>query len=380
MPRGPLSGIKVIEMAAIGPVPFAGMILADMGAEVIRVDRTAPSGLGVAAQAQFDAMGRGKKSICIDLKSSAGVGILKRLITEAHVLIEGFRPQVMERLGLGPGDCLALNPKLVFGRCSGWGEQGPYAAVAGHDINFIGLSGALAAMGVAGIPTPPLNLVGDFGGAGMHLAVGVLAGLISGQGQVVNASIAGSALGLMPMIYGLLAQGEWTAKRGGNLLDGGAPFYRCYEAMDGKFVAVGALERKFYIELITKLDLLGVLNPDYQNDRSTWPQTTDVLARKFRERIRDEWAVHFATSNACVTPVLTLEEAPNHPQQVPSFVKIAGVVQPAPQPYFSQSDTPTPPPAAGTHTREILSALQYSTREVDEMTASRTVASFSAQN
>ncbi len=370
MSRGPLSGIKVIEMAAIGPVPFAGMVLADMGAEVIRIDRTAASGLGIAADAQFDCLGRGKKSICIDLKSAPGVAVVTRLIAGSNVLIEGFRPQVMERLGLSPDACLKLNPKLVFGRCSGWGERGPLAPVAGHDINFVALSGALAAMGVADIPTPPLNLVGDFGGAGMHLAVGVLAGLISGQGQVVNASIAGSTLGLMPMIYGLFAQGAWTLKRGDNLLDGGAPFYRCYETRDGKYLAVGALENKFYAELLTKLDLLGVVRADRQNDRSAWPQTTDVLRRKFLERTRDDWAAYFAHSNACVTPVLTLEEAPKHPQHVSSdsFTRIRDVVQPAPQPLFSRSAvTPNPGPAPGMHTRAILSELKYSAREVDEM-------------
>ena len=377
MSRGPLAGIKVIEMAAIGPVPFAGMMLADMGAEVIRIDRTAPSGLGVAAHAQFDCMGRGKKSICIDLKSPTGVDILKKLIAEANILIEGFRPLVMERLSLSPDDCLKINAKLVFGRCSGWGEQGPYAAVASHDINFIGLSGALAAMGVTGVPAPPLNLVGDFGGAGMHLVVGVLAGLISGQGQVVNASIGGSALGLMPMIYGLFAQGEWTINRGDNLLDGGAPFYRCYETKDGKYLAVGALEHKFYAELLTKLDLVGVVRADHQNDRSTWPQTTDVLRRKFLERNRDDWAAYFANSNACVTPVLTLEEAPQHPQHVASesFVRIGGVAQPAPQPLFDQRVvTPNSPPANGAQTREILSALHYTSREIDDMVTAGTVA------
>ena len=375
MSRGPLSGIKVIEMAAIGPVPFAGMLLADMGAEVIRIDRTAPSGLGVEVQPQFDCLGRGKKSICVDVKSPAGVDILKKLIAETNILIEGFRPQVMERLGLGPHECLAINPKLVFGRCSGWSEPGPLAAYAGHDINFVGLSGALAAMGVTGIPTPPLNLVGDFGGAGMHLAVGVLAGLVSGKGQVVNASIAGGTLGLMPMIYGLFAQDEWTTKRGDNLLDGGGPFYRCYETKDDKFVAVGALERKFYTELLAKLDLIGVVNPDQQYDRATWPATTDVLARKFRERSRDEWAAYFANTNACVTPVLTLDEAPQHPQQVSSFVKVGDVVQPMPQPQFSGSGAaPNPPPANGAQTREILSSLNYSQREIDAMVRSSIIA------
>ena len=374
MSRGPLSGIKVIEIAAIGPVPFAGMVLADMGAEVIRIDRTAPSGLGVEAQAQFDCMGRGKKSICIDLKSPAGIGILKRLIADANILIEGFRPRVMERLGLGPDECLAINPKLVFGRCSGWGEQGPLAAVAGHDINFLGLSGALAAMGVTNTPTPPLNLVGDFGGAGMHLAIGVLAGVVSGRGQVVNASIAGSTLGLMPMIYGLFAQGEWTLTRGENLLDGGAPFYRCYETKDGKFVAVGALERKFYTELLAKLELRDI-NADRQHDRSTWLQTAEVLGAKFRTRTRDEWAAYFANTNACVTPVLTMAEAPAHPQQASSFMKIADVAQPSPQPRFSAGGVmPTSPPETGAHTNEILKALGYSSNDIEAMTASGAVA------
>ena len=354
------------------------MMLADMGADVIRIDRTAPSGLGVEAHAQFDCMGRGKKSICIDLKGPTGVDILKKLIAEANILIEGFRPQVMERLGLGPDACLKINAKLVFGRCSGWGEQGPYAAVASHDINFIGLSGALAAMGVTGVPAPPLNLVGDFGGAGMHLVAGVLAGLISGRGQVVNTSIGGSTLSLMPMIYGLFAQGEWTINRGDNLLDGGAPFYRCYETKDGKYLAVGALEHKFYTELLTKLDLVDVIRGEHQNDRSTWPQTTDVLRRKFLERNRDDWAASFANSNACVTPVLTLEEAPKHPQHVASesFAKVGDVVQPAPQPLFSQRVVaPNPPPANGAHTREILSALHYAPREIDDMLTAGTVAS-----
>ena len=269
--RGPLAGVKIVEMAAIGPVPFCGMALADMGAEVVRVDRVANANLGIAVEPKFNCMGRGKKSIAVDLKQPDGIALMRRLIAGSDAVIEGFRPDVMGHLGLGPEICLADNPRLVFGRSSGWGDNGPMAQIASHDINYLGLSGCLAAMGLKG--PPPLNLIGDFGGAAMHLLVGVIAGLYvaknTGKGQVVSASISDGTLGLMPMPYGLFAAGSWSLERGQNYLDGGAPFYRTYETSDGRYMAIGAIERKFFLQLLNKLDLEDQVDASRQNDRAT---------------------------------------------------------------------------------------------------------------
>lgn len=370
--KGPLAGVKVVEMAAIGPVPFCGMGLADMGAEVICVDRVVDANLGIAVDNKFNNMRRGKKSISVDLKQPDGIAVVRRLIAESDALIEGFRPDVMDRLGLGPETCLADNPRLVFGRSSGWGDKGPMSKIASHDINYLGLSGCLATMGLKGPPPPPLNLVGDFGGAAMHLLVGVVAGLFAakttGKGQVVSASISDGTLGLMPMTYGLYEAGEWSLERGQNLLDGGAPFYRTYETSDGRYMAVGAIERKFFTELLQKLGLESQVDIDRQNDRATWPAMTDLFEKAFIQKTREDWSSHFEGSDACVTPVLDMSEAPLHPQQIAAdaFMEIGGVRQPAPVPKFSVTrHRPTNgAPEIGAHTTEVLTRLGYSEKEL----------------
>lgn len=312
-------------MAAIGPVPHCGLVLAELGADVLRIDRLSASGLGIEVSTDFDALARGKRIVALDLKDEAGRGAAMDLIDKADILIEGFRPGVMERIGLGPQACLARNPRLVYGRLSGWGDTGPMANEAGHDLNFLGLTGALAAMGEAGAPPPvPLNLIADFGGGAMQLVVGVLAASLvareTGQGQVVLSSILEGALALTPMLYGLRAAGAWTDTRHNNVLDGGAPFYCCYEAADGGYVAVAAIEAKFYHALLERLDLAGDVKADSQMDKATWPATQAQFAKAFRTRGRDEWAEHFAGTDACVTPVLTTAEAPFHPQNREAFM------------------------------------------------------------
>jgi alpha-methylacyl-CoA racemase len=373
MADGPLHGITVIEMAAIGPVPFAGMVLADLGAEVIRLDRREPSGLGIGTQARFDVPARGKKSVALDLKSPAGIAAARRLIASADIVLEGFRPGVMERLGLGPETCLADNPRLVFGRISGWGSTGPMAAMAGHDLNYLGLSGALAAMGPADAPPPvPLNLIGDYGGGAMMLALGVVAAALqargSGQGQVVETSIAGGALALTPMLWGLLAGGRWGVERHDNLLDGGAPFYRCYECQDGRHVAVGALEPKFFQILIEGMGLAGAVKLQRQYDKSFWPELAQLLTETFRTATRDEWAARFDGKDACLTPVLDWTEAPRHPQHqaLGSFTEVGGVTQPAAHPLFSRTPATIkgPAPASGADTGAVLARLGYGAEEV----------------
>ena len=384
---GPLAGMRVVEMAAIGPVPFCGMVLADMGAELIRIDRIGGSDLGLPTDARFDCLGRGKRSIALDLKNPDGLAVVRRLAENAEALIEGFRPGTMERLGLGPEACLATNPRLVYGRCSGWGEAGPMAASAGHDINFLAMSGALAAMGVQGPPAPPLNLVGDFGGAALHLACGVLAGVIAargtGQGQVVATSIAHGSLALMPMIYGLHAAGQWSLERGQNPLDGGAPYYRCYETSDAKYMAVGAIEAKFYAALLAKLGLQGRVDPAAQNDRALWPATASLFDARFRERSGREWSDIFAGSDACVTPVLDMAEAPHHPQNQAArgFIELDGVTQPAPTPGFSKSApaAPVAPPKLGADSSLVLRQIGYGESEIAKLIADGVVADRAGQ-
>ncbi|MBX7197908.1 MAG: CoA transferase [Rhodospirillaceae bacterium] len=377
----PLAGMKVIEMAAIGPVPFCGMTLGDMGAEVIRVDRTHDAGLGFPTPPRFDVLARGKRSLAVDLKRPEGLEVVRRLLAGADVAIEGFRPGTMERLGLGPEVVLAANPKLVFGRCSGWGDTGPWAQAAGHDINFLGLSGALAAMGTDGPPPPPLNLVGDFGGVGMHLAAGVLAALLAaratGKGQVVATSIAQGAVALMPMIYGRYAAGDWTLTRGDNGLDGGAPYYRCYETRDGRYMAVAPIEKKFYAVFLRLMGLEADVDPARQHDKTTWPATAAIFAGAFLARTQAEWSALFAGSDACVTPVLNMEEAPRHPQQVAAraFTVVEGAPQPAPGARFAD---PAPAgavsPETGAHTMAVLGALGYTGERIAGLLADGIVA------
>lgn len=342
---GPLTGLRVVEMTAIGPVPFAGMLLADMGADVIRIERRSPHDVGLPGrrETRFDIFLRGRHSVSVDLKSATGRDLVLRLIGSADVLIEGFRPGVMERLGLGPQDCHAKNPRLVYGRMTGYGQSGPLKDRAGHDINYIALTGALHAIGRRGErPVPPLTLIGDFGGGAMFLAFGLLAALLearsSGKGQVIDCAMTDGAAYLMSAFYALSQEGTWRDRRGENILDGAAPWYDTYETKDGRYLAVGAIETRFYAELVDTLGLAQASLP-HQHDPSGWPELRRRFAEAFKTRTRDEWERHFEGSDACVTPVLSILEAPLHPHNRAraTFVEQAGVTQPAPQPIFSRT-------------------------------------------
>jgi alpha-methylacyl-CoA racemase len=349
---GPLAGIRVLEFASLAPAPFACMLLSDLGADVLRVANPADPGL-TAAIHPGDPLDRGRAVVALDLKQPEAVSAALDLAGRADVLVEGFRPGVMERLGLGPDACLERNPRLVYGRMTGWGQDGPLARRAGHDINYLALSGALEPLGPPGAPpSPPLNYVADFGGGGMLLAVGVLAALVerdrSGRGQVVDAAMTdGSAL-ISGIVHGLRARGLWQRERGGNLFDGSAPFYAAYTCSDGRFVAVGAVEPQFYAELIAELGLADEIATADQYQRATWPDTTQQLAEAFAARSRDEWAELFAESDACVTPVLTPWEAAGHPHNAArgTFTEVSGHVHPAPAPRFSRTPAADPPQPA----------------------------------
>jgi alpha-methylacyl-CoA racemase len=379
-PMGPLHGIRVVELAAIGPGPFCAMLLGDLGAEVIRVDRVGGSA-GNLPGGLADLAGRNRSSIAVDLKQPDGVEIVLGLVERSDVLVEGFRPGVAERLGIGPADCHARNPGLVYGRMTGWGQEGPLAATAGHDIDYIAVSGALASIGRSGErPVPPLNLVGDYGGGALYLAVGILAALVerttSGAGDVVDAAMVDGAASLMTPFYQMRAIGAWRDDRGTNLLDGGAPFYDTYETSDGNAVAVGALEPQFYQELIEGLGLEpSGLPPQY--DPAGWPELRDLLAARFASRTRDEWVATFDGTDACVAPVLTMGEAPRHPHAAArgAFVDVGGVSQPAPAPRFSRSATaaPRPPVPPGGDTDAVLAELGRSHSEIAALRASRVV-------
>lgn len=376
---GPLQGLVVTELAGLGPAPFAGMVLSDLGARVIKVDRM--GGGGLFPPSPNDILNRGRVSIAVDLKTPDGVEVVLRCVAGSEALIEGFRPGVTERLGVGPGECLARNPALVYGRMTGWGQDGPMAPMAGHDIDYIALSGALHSIGTEEDPIPPLNLVGDFGGGGMLGAVGVLAGVLhareTGEGQVVDAAmIDGSAL-LTASHHGFMADGWWEPRRHSNLLDGAAPFYTTYRTSDGEHVAVGALEPQFFAAL---LDGLG-LAPDEvgpQNDRVGWPAMRERLAERFATMTRDEWAAHFDGTDACVAPVLSLAEAPRHPHNLArdTFHDVDGVTQPGPAPRFSvtRPDRAKTPGKPGDDTDAVLSALGYSQDEIGTLRASGSIA------
>jgi alpha-methylacyl-CoA racemase len=359
---GPLSGIKVLEIAGIGPGPFAAMLLADMGADVVRIDRADRVRGGDPATPPADVLNRGRRSVGIDLKNPDGVETLLSLVEQADALIEGFRPGVTERLGFGPEACLERNPRLVYGRMTGWGQEGPYAQAAGHDINYISLSGVLHAIGRAGDrPVPPLNLVGDFGGGAMFLAYGVVCALLeartSGKGQVVDTAMVDGSAVLMTMFHAFKAMGIWEEERGTNLLDTGAPFYEVYETADGKHVSIGSLEPQFYAELLERLGLEGEDLP-HQHDRSRWPELKERFTALFRTRTRDEWCALLEGSDACFAPVLSTSEAIEHPHNKVrgTFVEYEGVVQPAPAPRFDRTPAAIarPPAHAGQHTDEVL--------------------------
>ena len=362
---GPLAGCRIIELAGMGPGPFAAMLLSDMGAEVLRVDRA--DAVGVDEAPLWDVNARGRRSVGVDLKHPEGQALVLRLVGAADGLIEGFRPGVAERLGLGPDDCLARRPSLVYGRMTGWGQTGPYAQAAGRDINYVALSGTLAMIGRAGeAPVPPLNLVGDFGGGGLLLAFGMVCALLeaerSGQGQVVDAAMVDGAALLAGMLHGLRADGQW-GERGTNLLDSGAWFYEVYETADGRFVSVGAIDERSRAELLAATGLASDVDgggpiPD-ANDRSTWPAMKARVAARFLTKTRDEWCALLEGRDACFAPVLDPGEAPDHPQlrERGTFTEVAGVVQPAPAPRLSRTppEVQGPPPAAGEHTDAALS-------------------------
>jgi len=383
---GPLAGVKIIELAGIGPAPFCAMLLADMGAEVVRVDRAANVGTDTdrdGNDARFNLLLRGRRNIAVDLKNKAGQDSVLRLIDQADALIEGFRPGVMERLGLAPDICLKRNPKLVYGRMTGWGQDGPIAHIAGHDINYIALSGALAAIGETGRgPVPPLNLIGDFGGGALYLAMGVLAGVLSaratGKGQVIDCSMVEGAASLMMMMYGALASGAWTEKRGHNRTDGGSHFYQVYETKDGEYVSVGSIEPQFYKLLLTHTGLEGVELPP-QGDRAQWPAMRERLAAIFKQKTRAEWVAIMQQTDICFAPVLTMSEAIEHEhnRSRESFVDVGGIAQPAPAPRFLGTPTSvqSQPARAGEHTDAILRDWGFSATEIAALQGSGAVRS-----
>ena len=359
---GPLAGTKIIEIAGIGPGPFCAMMLADMGAEVIRVERAQNVKGGDPGSPPADVLMRGRRSLGVDLKHPDGVETVLSLIESADGLIEGFRPGVMERLGLGPDAALARNPKLVYGRMTGWGQEGPYAPTAGHDINYIALAGSLEPLGRKGAPpTPPLNLVGDFGGGGMLLAFGLVCGILNaqrtGEGQVVDAAMVDGAAVLMTMIHAFRAMGIWEDQRGSNMLDTGAPFYDVYETADGKYVSIGSIEPQFYAELLRLTGLEGEDLP-WQHDKTQWDALKERFAAVFKTKTRDEWCALMEGTDVCFAPVLSMGEAPAHPHIAhrKTFVELDGVVQPAPAPRFSRTapEVQRPPAHAGQHTDEVL--------------------------
>jgi alpha-methylacyl-CoA racemase len=375
---GPLKGLKIIEMAGIGPGPFCGMVLADLGVEIIRVDRASAIGTG----SKQDAANRGKKSIAVDLKSEEGVEVVLKLVETADAIFEGFRPGVMERLGLGPDVCSERNERIVFGRMTGWGQEGPLANAAGHDINYISLTGALAAIGRPGSPpVPPLNLIGDFGGGGMLLALGLLAALLeskeSKKGQVVDAAMTdGSAL-LMTMIYSMYSSGMWKTSMGSNLLDGGSHFYDTYECKDGKFISLGSIEPQFYALLcqIAELDesIFGK-----QMSRDSWPEQKEAIKKIILDKTRDEWCELMEGTDVCFAPVLDMSEAPKHPHNIErkTFIDLEGVTQPAPAPRFSRTEPEvvSSPSVVGEHTDEVLTSIGFSDEDINTLKTSGAVA------
>ena len=379
---GPLNGVRIIEMAGIGPAPFFGMMLSDMGAEVIRVDRSDGADLGLPGrEPRFEVLHRGRQSVAVDVKTEAGREIVRRLVKDADALIEGFRPGVMERLGLGPADLAKINPRLVFGRMTGFGQEGPMAPRAGHDINYIALTGALHAIGHKdGPPLPPLNLIGDYGGGGMLLAFGVVCAILearsSGKGQVVDAAMVDGGSVLMAAIYGFLGSGMWRDERGVNILDSGAPYYNVYETKDGKWVSIGSIEKRFYADLLEKLGIAGEELPK-QHDRAGWPTLAKRFAEVFKSRTRDEWSAIFADSDACFAPVLGMTEVADHPHNAArsTFVERDGVLQPSPAPRFSRTPEAIRGPAkpAGADSVAVLKAAGYSDADIAALVAQNVV-------
>jgi alpha-methylacyl-CoA racemase len=369
MAQGPLSGLKVLEFAGLGPAPFCGMLLSDLGAAVIRIARKGPG-----RDSPADVTARGRRSVALDLKSPAAVETCLKLMESADGLIEGFRPGVMERLGLGPDIALARNPRLVYGRMTGWGQTGPYAQAAGHDLNYIAITGALAAIGTQDKPVPPLNLVGDFGGGALYLAFGLLAGVIharaTGQGQVIDCAMSDGAASLMAMFYGFKASGMWGQARRSNLLDGGAHFYDTYACADGKWISIGSIEPQFYRLLLEKT---GITDPRFQHQmsREDWPELREKLAAVIATRTRDDWCALMDGTDVCFAPVLTMDEAPTHPHNAArqTFVEVAGVTQPAPAPRFSATPGAIqgPPPKIGADNDGALADWGFSAEAIAKL-------------
>ena len=368
---GPLDGIRVIELAGIGPGPFAAMMLADLGAEVLRIDRPRRTPLGTPVAPEFDITLRNRRSAAVDLGHDDGAGVVLRLVERADALIEGFRPGVTERLGVGPEACLERNPKLVYGRMTGWGQSGPLARAAGHDANYISLTGVLHAIGTADAPVPPLNLIGDYGGGALYLTVGILAAIIeagrSGRGQVVDAAMVDGAASLMAPVFGRFAAGVWHDARGRNVLDGGAHFYGVYETRDAKHVSIAAIEPKFYAELLDRIGLAGDDLPE-QWDETAWPDMRRRFEEIFKTRSRDEWCDLLEGTDTCFAPVLSLGEAADHPHMAErgTLASWGGIVQPAPAPRFSRTETSIrlPPAVPGRHTEEALGDWGFAPSEI----------------
>ena len=378
---GPLAGVRVVEVAGIGPGPFCAMVLADLGADVVRVDRTISVG-GDPSAARFDILSRGRRSVAVDLKSAGGAEVVLRLVERADAHIEGFRPGVAERLGIGPAVCLERNPRLVYGRMTGWGQTGPLASAAGHDITYAAIAGALAHVGrVDQLPTPPLNLVADFGGGGMLLALGIVSALLhaqrDGEGQIVDAAMVDGTALLMAPFYGASAMGFWSDERGTNLLDSGAPFYDVYRCSDSLELAVGAIEPQFFAALLEVLGLSTGAVPE-QNDQSRWPELRLILARTIARRPRAEWMERAKGTDACIAPVLTMREAQHHPHLVErgTIVERDGVPQPAPAPRFSvtSAELGAPPAVAGQHTDDVLAEWGFTDVELEALRTDGTVA------
>jgi alpha-methylacyl-CoA racemase len=381
MASGPLAGIKVLEVAGIGPGPFCGMMLADMGADIVRIDRADRVRGGDPAKPPADVLARGRRSLAIDLKHADGVEVLLRLVEQADVIIEGFRPGVMERLGLGPDVCLERNPRLIYGRMTGWGQEGPMAHAAGHDINYIALAGALEPIGRKGEkPTAPLNLIGDFGGGGMLLAFGIASALVeraaSGKGQVVDAAMVDGAATLMGMFHSMAAIGVWSEERGTNLLDTGAHFYDTFETSDGKYISIGSIEPQFYAELIEKIGLAGEELPA-QMDKSGWEGLKTRFEEIFKAKSRDEWCEIMEGSDVCFAPVLSMSEVADHPhiKHRKTFVESNGMVQPAPSPRFSRTIPELGRPAAhaGQHSDDVLASFGFAADEITRLKDAKAV-------
>jgi alpha-methylacyl-CoA racemase len=370
--KGPLSGIKIVEMSGVGPGPFCGMLLADMGAQIIVVDRKAGHGLGIEKETRFNPTTRSRRSIAIDLKNQAGRTLLLELMADADVLIEGNRPGVMERLGLGPEDCWKVNERLVYARSTGWGQEGPLASTVGHDLNYLALSGLLSMIGPrGGAPAIPLNIIGDYAGGGLYLALGVLAAVtesrISGKGQVVDVAMIDGISSMMTHQFGFLESKRWEPQRGTNFLDGGAPWYNVYRTADGQYVSVAPIEAKFYAEFLSVLELDPASLPD-QLDRDSWPQMREKFSEIFCTRTRDEWCHLFEGREACFAPVLSVGEAQEHPHMLArnAYLEVDGVTHPAPAPRFSRTpaEIRCPPQTSGGATQEILREKGYTEDEI----------------